>query len=402
MFAESTPILEGLRDAGLELDQRLYAALSASAHRWAASDQEITDYALIYELALTNPSIDPALLSLVAGVRPDRVMRDEPSLVYCSVEDVRCDNVGVLGRILAKSVKIADHTLSASALLKAVLADPYGEDYYSRSFTIDALLEAKGYDHRDELSKHPDVELILKSLPTVAKGGDDFQYVLAIASNRLVFRVVSKLDDFVQESGSGLWVPERALLTHLGDIGLFSQNEIGELEELINSPSAIEADFQDFFERHPHFLRKWDHRDVFPHVYLSRQEDGPLIPDFILTNAEAQDAAIVDLKLANSKKKLVRRQSNRERFADAVMEARAQLLEYRDWFDIPANRQHLRRKVGMEVYRPRLMVVIGRASEFRDEIERQKLRARASDIEVATYDDILRYAKERSFLLRRD
>jgi hypothetical protein len=80
-------------------------------------------------------------------------------------------------------------------------------------------------------------------------------------------------------------------------------------------------------------------------------------------------------------------------------EARAQLLEYRDWFDIPENRMKIKSLVGMEIYRPRLMVIIGRASQFQDEIERQKLRDRDKDIEIVTYDDILRYAQQRRVII---
>ncbi|OFW08577.1 MAG: hypothetical protein A3H96_12180 [Acidobacteria bacterium RIFCSPLOWO2_02_FULL_67_36] len=49
----------------------------------------------------------------------------------------------------------------------------------------------------------------------------------------------------------------------------------------------------------------------------------------------------------------------------------------------------------MKIYRPRLMVVVGRSGEFADEIDRQRLRSRHPDIEVVTYDDILRHAQQR-------
>jgi hypothetical protein len=45
------------------------------------------------------------------------------------------------------------------------------------------------------------------------------------------------------------------------------------------------------------------------------------------------------------------------------------------------------------------MVIIGRASQFQDEIERQKLRDRDKDIEIVTYDDILRYAQQRRVII---
>lgn len=240
---------------------------------------------------------------------------------------------------------------------------------------------------------------LLHKLRSEQYGAEDFQYILTLEEERMAFRIISTLDDYVQASDSGLWVPQRVLLTHFGDYGLFTIDEIKELEELINHPRTGEAEFQKFFERHPHFLRRWDHRGIYPHVYLTRERDGPLIPDFILTNREAAEATILELKRATLKKKLIRHQDNRRRFADAVMEARAQLLEYQDWFDIPENRMKIKSLVGMEIYRPRLMVIIGRVSEFQDEIERQKLRDRNKDIEIVTYDDILRYAQQRRVII---
>ncbi|MEI4920424.1 DUF4263 domain-containing protein, partial [Klebsiella pneumoniae] len=88
---------------------------------------------------------------------------------------------------------------------------------------------------------------------------------------------------------------------------------------------------------------------------------------------ELQKATIVDLKLPAAK--LIVHKENRVRFAAAVSEARAQLLEYRRWFDDPRNRKRIRERLGMEIYAPRLAVVIGRSSEFSGALERQKLAA---------------------------
>src|SRR5207253_2169301 len=91
-------------------------------------------------------------------------------------------------------------------------------------------------------------------------------------------------------------------------------------------------------------------------------------------------ATILDLKLPAAK--LVRHQDNRLRFASAVSEARSQLLEYRDWFEDKHNRAKVRDRLGVEVYRPRLAVIIGRSSEFTSAYERQKLNSRETDIEI--------------------
>ena len=77
------------------------------------------------------------------------------------------------------------------------------------------------------------------------------------------------------------------------------------------------------------------------------------------------------------------------------MEARAQLLTYRRYFEEASNRQKARDILGMEIYHPRLAVIIGRSTEFLSPLQRQMIVSDIADIEVVTYDDILTYAKRR-------
>jgi hypothetical protein len=57
-------------------------------------------------------------------------------------------------------------------------------------------------------------------------------------------------------------------------------------------------------------------------------------------------------------------------------------------------------RLGMEVFRPRLGVMIGTNREFRDAVQRQKLASRYPDLEVVTYDDVLSHAQRRMALIR--
>jgi hypothetical protein len=248
------------------------------------------------------------------------------------------------------------------------------------------------------LQDMPESRLIIEALGQVPPEPDDFQYALCVEEGNIVFRAISVLGDFTMKASDGAIIGSRGLLTHLKErFGVFTPDEIAELEEMIRNPKAAEKDFQKFFETHQHFFRRWDYREVYPRVYLSRHEQGPLVPDFILTNPEIQQATVVELKLP--KPKLIRRQLNRERFADAIMEARSQLLEYRDWFEEKVNRENLAAKVKMEIFRPRLAVVVGRSADFECGIDRQKIAARTDDIEVCTYDDMVAYAKRRMVLI---
>jgi hypothetical protein len=387
-----------LEAKGIELDQRMIAAFELAA-RITIGRKWITDDAFLLCLLRTNPvlsrythkNLEKMSLAFEGHPKPE----DISSLTLASAEL----DVGLFAPLFervrkrARESKVIGTYDFLTTLVEIALEK--GDQYQDRPFGLDMLAHLFSGVKSTSLSEVPRVVEFLQCLQKHVDGCEDFQYILTLEENRIAFRVVTVLDDYVQETDSKLWVPHRALLTHLGRIGLFSSDEIEELEELVNNSKTKEAEFQKFFENHPHFLRKWDYREVHPHIYLTRENDGPLIPDFILTNREAQDAAIIDLKRATLKSKLIRHQDNRKRFADTVMEARAQLLEYRDWFESSANREGLKDKIGMSIYRPRLMVVIGRGSEFKDEYERQKLRDRTSDIELVTYDDILRFASQR-------
>jgi hypothetical protein len=292
------------------------------------------------------------------------------------------------------------NTIGARDFLLAVLQTSLRDgDYYKRRpLTADLLLARAGGEPSDRLTDAPAARRLIEKLLSSHFSAEDFQYFVTLEENRIAFRAYSVVDDVVERGSTGILLPRRLLLTHFKErYACFTTDEIGELEELINSPRADERAFQSFFETHPHFLRRWDMREVYPHVYLTRDDLGPLVPDFLLTDRELQRATVLELKLPGPR--LITRSHNRERFAVAVQEARAQLLTYRDWFRDKSNRERLRPQVGLTIYEPRLAVLIGRSSEFVDEFDRQRLVAASADIDVCTYDDLLVYARRRRFIV---
>lgn len=393
-------IVEWLRSQNAELDQRLETALAI------AGDPVFHDGKIMAALCRLNSLINQY-------VNVDESLFSDMTFSIKDAQPVKAANVvmdeeGVISSSVfhrAFSARRQPETLGARDFIRAVveLGLERGNSYSSRPFAVDLLSTlTNGGSVNTPLRESPRLQALLKNLKDVAYGDEDYQYVMALEGKTIRFRAVSTLGDFVQEGDTGLFLPRRALLSHFDDLGFFTADAINELEELLNSTTAREHDLQQFFERHPSFLRRWDHREVFPHVALSRTDAGPLIPDFILTNRETQDAAILDIKRSDfkaPKKPIIRHQKSRVRFSDAVMEARAQLLTYRRWFENEDNRRKLAPVIGMQVYQPRLIVIIGRSSEFADALERQMLRADNPDIEVATYDDIVAYARKRRIMI---
>lgn len=176
-------------------------------------------------------------------------------------------------------------------------------------------------------------------------------------------------------------------LVTLGRRGRAWASEISELEMLINDPAVKEQDLQAFFEANPHFLTGADYDRVVPHPVLTRDDGGPLIPDFMM-EVSGGAADVLDLKLPTAP--LITGSSDRRRFGRAVQDALAQVREYGAYFDVPAHRARVAERYGLQAYRPQLTVVIGRRSTADDPLQMRRLWTDVpSRSRVMTYDELL-------------
>ncbi|SHN02064.1 protein of unknown function [Cryptosporangium aurantiacum] len=171
------------------------------------------------------------------------------------------------------------------------------------------------------------------------------------------------------------------------------RNRIKELEDLINSPQVREHDLQLFFEQNPDFLFGDAYESAYPQIVLQRELEGPLIPDFALkpTNTNAL-CDLLEIKLP--KVKLIRESPNRVRLSSAIMEACAQLREYRDYFEDAERRKAVQREYGLQFFRPRMIVLIGQRRGH-SSMGMRKAETDVPSLSIVTYDDILERAKAR-------
>jgi GNAT superfamily N-acetyltransferase len=168
---------------------------------------------------------------------------------------------------------------------------------------------------------------------------------------------------------------------------------IDELETLINSKSVSESQLQHFFERNPEFLCGDLYEAAHPHIVLQRPEAGPLIPDFALK--PYNDAALCDLmELKLPSARLVVGPNDRKRLSQVVMDACAQLREYRRYFDLPRNRKAIEETYGLRFFLPKMMVVIGRRSDYLAN-DLRKAESVVPELAITTYDDLLERARFR-------
>lgn len=163
----------------------------------------------------------------------------------------------------------------------------------------------------------------------------------------------------------------------------------------MNDPSTKERDYQEFFEKNPHFLKGLQYNRVVAQPMLEREpeEAGNLIPDFFLQPLDSQYADILDLKLPTEK--LIVGSKDRLHFSAAVHNAIAQVREYRDYFEDPLNRKKVFEKYGLTSYRPSAAIIIGRTPEdITDEKIKQIAESNPSYLKIITYDQLFLQMKQ--------
>jgi hypothetical protein len=171
------------------------------------------------------------------------------------------------------------------------------------------------------------------------------------------------------------------------------KSAVDELEALINGTGVSESQLQSFFERNPDFLCGDIYEEAYPHIVLQRPEIGDLIPDFALKPYN-QHAFCDLLELKRPSAKLVVGQDNRRRLSAAVMEAVAQLREYRNYFDLDRNRDDIEEAYGLRFFQPRMIVVIGKRSEY-SPYDLRKAESDVPYLTITTYDDLVERARFR-------
>lgn len=180
-------------------------------------------------------------------------------------------------------------------------------------------------------------------------------------------------------------------------VSLVSAAALSELEQIVADDSGTEWRLQAFFNRHTEFLEALGYSRAIPHLRLREDvNDKKLVPDYILQLPGALGFDILDLKLPTTR---VFAREPYLRVSGEISKAIAQLRKYRAFFEIPKNRIAFERKYGLEAFRPELVVVIGRSSQFRSHSERLEVEEQMRGVRLLTYDDLIAYGRSRSLVL---
>lgn len=174
----------------------------------------------------------------------------------------------------------------------------------------------------------------------------------------------------------------------------YTDDKIHQLEEMINSKSATESDFQKYFECNQELIRGLDYHTIHPQLVLYSDEGPDLVPDFMLEPMSSKFCDLLELKLPYQSLVTRLRRESRVHFRAAINEAISQLIEYRRYFESKHNRKDFHSRYGLEAYNPKMILVVGRKHHFKSDLERRELQSLLpKDLEIWTYDDLLSRAK---------
>lgn len=180
--------------------------------------------------------------------------------------------------------------------------------------------------------------------------------------------------------------------------GSLLKPEITEFEKRLNTSSLRESQVQSFLEQHPNILKMlgYGYNRIYPQVILQREDGTALRPDFILEPVGSSWCDILDIKLPD--KSIVVGGRDRKRFSSEVEELVAQLREYAAYFEDSDLANRVEEKYGIKCYKPRLIGIIGRDPFISDERQFRRLQTKYSDVDVLTFDRLLKLIKSRPLI----
>jgi hypothetical protein len=286
-FTPGRPLPAQLRRHGVEFDQKLMRALEVSASRpnIEPEDHGFPDSYLTLALYRLNTT-----LTRLVNLDESRLNIFHEYKLAAKCDPAKVIPGGRLCLVLTHAAKLAQpgKTIGVGHFLRAIAAvtRDYGEEpaygfenqVLHSTFSIETLMWGLGYSAWTPLADAPEVRDLLLAVegnePT-----EDVQYLMAVEEGHIIFRPTSILNPYCMQEQSGVTTSGLALLTHKDQYGSVTPSELMELEDLINNPRVKEpSDLQHFFEEHPQFFRRWDHRTVHPACAVDSRRRRPPYP----------------------------------------------------------------------------------------------------------------------------
>lgn len=164
---------------------------------------------------------------------------------------------------------------------------------------------------------------------------------------------------------------------------------IDTLDKMINRDDLSENDLQRFFESNPQFMVGDQYANIVPQAILEpdhRRVNWRL--DFMLSPVNQNEfAKIVELKMPDAKV-IKREQSGHYNFYSEFNRSINQLKDYGRAFDSESTRQRFRERYGLEIFAPKLQLVIGRRWDV-ENVHTMLLKQKVEDVEIVDWDSLI-------------
>jgi len=160
-------------------------------------------------------------------------------------------------------------------------------------------------------------------------------------------------------------------------------------------PGTLEPTIGKFIEQHPSIVtRPWAYTSLLSEQELAWKDGSPgdgeeaIRPDLLLRRPDGF-WDIADLKTAKAlRTSLTKDRRKRRRFVDYVNEGIAQLANYAEYFESPANRAHAEETLGVVVQNPALLLIVGNLENMPVEEVAEASRMLSEPYQIIDYDTL--------------
>lgn len=171
---------------------------------------------------------------------------------------------------------------------------------------------------------------------------------------------------------------------------------LSRFQRLISTPNVSEADITVFLHSHPELVLSLGYCTARPMICLTDPDSNSFLPNFILEIPNSRGHSILNL---GSPTTAPFTSDPFLRMSTELTRAIGQLRASADVFSRSTERRAFERLHGVTGFRPELIVVMGRSTNFASLQERQNAEDQLGKVRLLTYDDMIAYAKMRNIAL---
>ena len=274
---------------------------------------------------------------------------------------------------------------------------------------------ARSYDHEAALTRFPHLKLYPTMLQSSYGKGSVFTFGQDFRSLSLEHCTIINSRDRLVRCKSILWAAvASSKITKTELINLFEHSTgdsvahgvyavrddeeklhvAGQLQSMFLFPGLHETTIGEFIRNHPEIIKEAFGAARFEYEpYLKWMEHDGSVKDLAINPdlmVQRHDGFydIYDLKTALlNKLSITKAERRRRRFIDYVEEGVSQLANYREYFTYSKNAEYAKKKYGIEVKNPKLVLVVGSYENSYPEQISQACR-KYNNIEVIDYDTL--------------